>query len=156
MGRGARERGGRRCGAGSTRGRRHLLLVAGGVAGGVAGTGCLGAPVAGLQDRGHETVTIDIDAAGVVWSGSVSFETGEGRPVSVSVERALGSRSYTLPDDIDSDGYDAIYEPIEVTVVPQQGVTESDPLAVTVATGDTSHGRARSSTVDEPATVEVA
>lgn len=135
--------------------RRHVLLAGSTVASAGAVAGCLGDTVAGLTGQRYESLTIDIAASGVVWSGSASFETSDGQPVSVSVERALGSRSYTLPADIDGGGYDAVYEPIEITVVPQQGVSEADPLVVTVTADDTRHGRARSRAADDPAVVEI-
>jgi hypothetical protein len=103
----------------------------------------------------YDSVRVSVDAENVVWSGTVSFRSTDGTRVSISVDRALGSRSYVLPDDIDAEGYDAVGEPIRVVVVPERGVSEDTPLSVMVDCDGDRCGRARTTDGDEPVRVDV-
>ncbi|NHN42155.1 hypothetical protein G9C85_11025 [Halorubellus sp. JP-L1] len=144
-------------GAGNTAGGRRGVLrravLSGCVAGIATTTGCASFDV--LGERTYDTVRVDVQADGVVWSGVVSFQSADGTRVSITVDRALGSRSYGLPGDIDADDYDVIQEPLAVVAVPEGGVSAGSPLAVVVYCEGERCGRATSTTADDPARVDV-
>ncbi|MFC6951832.1 hypothetical protein [Halorubellus litoreus] len=133
---------------------RRRIVAAGATVVATAGTGCTS--VMGVfGDDAYDSVRVTVDADSVVWSGTVSFRSTDGVRVSISVDRALGSRSYVLPDDIDAEGYDAVGEPIRVVVVPERGVSERTPLSVVVDCDGDRCGRAQTTDGDEPLRVDV-
>jgi|GEM_PF-1131228 hypothetical protein len=135
------------------RGRRAVLASTAGLAG--ATSGCLSSVGRLLGLDGYDEIEIAVQAPRIVWSGTVAFESGDRERVSIPVDRALGSRSYRLPEDIDADRYDTIYPPVTVEVVPKRGVDEDDPLSVVVRCDGERCGSASTTTVDEPARVEI-
>ncbi|WP_323674721.1 hypothetical protein [Halorubellus sp. PRR65] len=148
-------------GTGGTGGRagdvdvtRRRVVLAGATASATVAAGCASA-LDFLDDDVYGSVRVTVEGDGVVWSGIVSFRSADGTRVSISVDRALGSRSYVLPDDIEADGYDAVGEPITVVVVPERGVSERTPLSVAVACDGDRCGRASTTDGDGPMPVEV-
>ncbi|WP_227132123.1 hypothetical protein [Halorubellus salinus] len=140
--------------AGDVNATRRGVVAAGATLVATAGAGCTGA-LGVFGDDTYDSVRVSVDADTVVWSGTVSFRSTEGMRVSISVDRALGSRSYVLPDDIDAEGYDAVGEPIRVVVVPERGISERTPLSVVVGCDGEQCGRARTTDGDEPIRVDV-
>lgn len=134
-------------------GRRAVLAST--VPTAVGTTGCLSSVENPLAADSYDTVGIDVRATGVVWSGTVAFEDADGGRVAIPVERALGSQTYVLPDDIDADDYDVIYAPITIDVAPKRGVDETNPLAVVVRCDGAQCGSASTTTVDDSIRVEV-
>lgn len=140
--------------AGDVYGSRRRVVAAGATLVATVGAGCTGG-IDVFGEDAYDSVRVSVDADSVVWSGTVSFRSTDGMRVSISVDRALGSRSYVLPDDIDAEGYDAVGEPIRVVVVPERGVSEDTPLAVVVDCDGDRCGRAQTADGDEPVRVEV-
>lgn len=141
-------------GAGGAEATRRAVVAAGATLVATAGAGCTEA-IGVFGEDVYDSVRVSVDADSVVWSGTVSFRSTDGMRVSISVDRALGSRSYVLPDDIDADGYDAVGEPIRVVVVPERGVSERTPLSVVVDCDGERCGRERTADGDEPVRVDV-
>ena len=128
-------------------------VLSGCVAGVATTGGCASLDV--LGERAYDTVRVEVRAKGIVWSGTVSFRSADGTRVSISVDRALGSRSYALPEDIDAEGYDAIHEPLAIVAVPERGVASGSSLTVVVYCEGERRGRATSTTAEEAARVDV-
>lgn len=141
-------------GAGDVDAARRRVVAAGATLVATAGAGCTGA-IDVFGEDAYDSVRVSVEADSVVWSGTVSFRSTDGVRVSISVDRALGSRSYVLPDDIDAEGYDAVGEPIRVVVVPERGVSERTPLSVMVDCDGDRCGRVRTTDGDEPVRVDV-
>jgi hypothetical protein len=134
--------------------RRRRLLGSAATAVTAASAGCTG----GLDLLGqshYESVRVHIDADGIVWSGEVSFKSDDGTRVTIPVDRALGTRTYVLPDDIDADGYDVVVEPLVVNVTPERGVSSNSPVTLTVHCDGDRCGRATATDADETAEVRV-
>lgn len=140
--------------AGARSARRRRILATGATALATAAAGCI-APLDFLGTDTYDSVRVSVDGEGVVWSGTVSFISTDGTRVNIAVDRALGSRSYVLPDDIDAEGYDAVREPITVVVVPERGVSSETPLSVAVACDGERCGHATTTDGDAPLRVEV-
>jgi hypothetical protein len=132
--------------------RRRRVLRTGTASAAVVVAGCSSFDVFG---GGYDSVRVDVQAKGIVWSGRVSFESEDGTRVSIPIDRALGSRSYKLPEDIDADGYDVINEPVGVKAVPERGVSSGRPLTVVVYCEGEQCGEATTRSVEEAARVEV-
>lgn len=112
---------------------RRGALRLGAVTGASVGTaGCMDTAYELLGGSTFDTLTIQIGSNAQSWRGSAEFTTGANTTVQVPL-RGSGTAEFVIPDDLrDQSGVGDIENPITVGVAAFDGVSESDPLRLTV------------------------